>query len=279
MLAFGDKLLAVVRLCFSTGPERTVPKKWLLNTSTKLDTAFISGRRYTTRRVGEYIEIQVGSEIFLWPSGPPLDQGLAVLSELLTSSHGHQYLYGPTQLVRDDIVLDIGASEGSFSAFVTGRCRRVVAVEPTDELCRLIEELFEIRNQPRPIIFRCFLGASPSKAYLLKDEANPGRNRMSFEPIEGSEEIPVRTLDDLVNELEEKPTFVKCDAEGAALQILKGGREYLASHRPKLAIASYHTPSEFRDLYRFLTPLGYRVTGKGFLFTERSLRVQMLHAW
>ena len=102
---------------------------------------------------------------------------------------------------------------------------------------------------------------------------------MSFEPIEGSEKIPVRTLDELVSTLEEKPTFIKCDAEGAALQILVGGTEYLSRCRPKLAIASDHTLTEFRDLCHFLKQLGYRVEGKGFLYTQRRLRVQMLHAW
>lgn len=274
-----DKLHAVVRLCFSDGPESNVSKRWLLTSSTKLDTEFISRRQYSTKEAGEYIQIQVGSEVFLWPSGAPLTQGLAILSELFNRNHGHQYLYGPTQLTSDDVVLDIGASEGSFSAFVTSRCRRVIAVEPTGELCRLMEKLFEIRKQPPPMIFRCFLGDRPSTAYLLEDPANPGRNRMSFELIEGSEAIPVRTLDELVSTLEEKPTFVKCDAEGAALQILAGGREYLSEYRPKLAIASYHTPTEFRDLCEFLKPLGYRVKGKGFLYSERCLRVQMLHAW
>src|SRR6185312_11746436 len=112
-----DKLYAVVRLCFSDGPERSVPKKWLLSSSTKLDAAFISSRQYSTKEVGDYVQIQVGTEVFLWPSEAPIAQGLSVLSELLNRNHGHQYLYGPTQLMSDDVVLDIGASEGSFSAF------------------------------------------------------------------------------------------------------------------------------------------------------------------
>lgn len=276
--AFTNKLDALVRLWRSDGPESKVAKKWLLRSPSRFDHAFIASRRYSMKQVDGYAQIQVGEEIFLWPSAASINQGLATLSELLNSNHGHQYLYGPTQLSPDDVVLDIGACEGSFSAFVTGRCRRVIAVEPTAEMCRLIEKLFEIRNQPRPQIFRCFLGESPSKAYLLEN-SNPAGNRMSFEATEGAEEVPVRTLDDLVGSLDEKPTFIKCDAEGAALQILKGGIEYLSKYKPKLAIASYHTHTEFRELYEFLASLGFRVTGKGFVFTTEGFRVQMLHAW
>ena len=79
-----------------------------------------------------------------------------MLSEIFTPTHPHQYQYGPTPITSEDVVMDIGACEGSFSALVSGRCRRVIAVEPSHSMCHLMEELFNVRKQTSPIIVNCF---------------------------------------------------------------------------------------------------------------------------
>jgi FkbM family methyltransferase len=99
---------------------------------------------------------------------------LQLLSEILTPGHPHQYQHGPTMIGTDDIVLDIGACEGSFSALVTARCKRVIAVEPSLSMCRLIEELFRLRNEPCPRILNCLLGSESGKAHFLENVENPG---------------------------------------------------------------------------------------------------------
>jgi len=202
-----------------------------------------------------------------------------LLAELLVTTHPHQYNWGPTQVARHDVVLDIGACEGSFAALVTGRCSGVIVVEPSRTMCALIRDLFKLREQPCPVIKQCLLGDKPSIAYFLENPVNPGASRASAMIVEGAYEVPVLTLDRLVEELEPKPTFVKCDAEGSAPTILSGGRNFLARCRPKLAIASYHTDWEYIELHNLLKPLGYCITGKGFIFTGSKLRVNMLHAY
>jgi FkbM family methyltransferase len=204
---------------------------------------------------------------------------LQILSELLTPNHPHQYLYGPTEIGREDVVLDIGACEGSFSARVTSRCNRVIAVEPSRTMCHLMEELFTMRRQPCPVIVNCLLGSEPGTAYFADNAVNPGSSRITAECVEGAYEVPVVTLDQLVQTLAVKPTFVKCDAEGAALAIFTGGRAFLERSRPKIACASYHTDSEFPEMYALLKSLGYEAMGKGFAFDHDRFRVCMIHAW
>lgn len=58
----------------------------------------------------------------------------------------------------------------------------------------------------------------------------------------------VRRLDDLGT----RPFFVKIDVQGFELQVLRGGRETLAAHRPALLI---ETPDE--AIAQFLRELGY----------------------
>lgn len=99
--------------------------------------------------------------------------------------------------------------------------------------------------------------------------------------LAGAYKIPVMTLDQIAENLERKPTFIKCDAEGAELEIFSGGRHFLGEYRPKLAITTYHNDGDYAAMHSLLTSIGYRVEGKGFLFSPANgkLRVQMIHAW
>ena len=99
------------------------------------------------------------------------------------------------------------------------------------------------------------------------------------EPLEGAYEVQIRTLDEITKELEHKPSFIKCDAEGAEVEIFRGGQEFLRLHHPKLAITTYHNDDDYAKMHAFLSSLGYNVAGKGFLFSGEKLRVQMIHAW
>jgi FkbM family methyltransferase len=275
------KAAAVLQLLRSQGPEKDVSKRWLLRTPGRLDRKFRSSAAYSYRERGEFWEVTVKDQKFLWPRSAPKAMILQLLSEILTPGHPHQYQYGPTVVGPDDVVLDIGACEGSFSALVTARCKRVVAVEPSTSMCRLIAELFKMRDEPSPQVLKCLLGAEAGKAYFLEDAHNPGASRITAEPVPGAYEVPVRTIDEVVESMDDKPTFIKCDAEGAEIEIFSGGKRFLSEFHPKLAITTYHNDGDFAAMYDLLKSLGYNVMGKGFLFSPGRgvLRVHMIHAW
>ena len=269
---------AVWNLARTDGPESEVSKVWLLRNAKQKDRHFASAMRYAMSREGEYTKITIGNEVFLWPADRPAASALILLSELLTEDHPHQYVWGPTRIAKDDIVLDIGACEGSFAALMTGRGNRVIAVEPSRTMCKLIRELFKIRSQPCPMIKECLLGDRCTTVYFAENAENPGASRMCKQSEEGAYAVPMITLDELGEELDAKPTFIKCDAEGAANSIFSGGLSFLARYKPKLAIATYHTDREYRQLYDLLKAIGYQVQGKGLLLSGDRFRVMMLHA-
>lgn len=273
------KIQALVDLLTREGPDRKVSKRWLLETSSKFDRGFVKSAQYSVAPLGDYVEITTAGQRFLWPRSARFPMMLQVMSELLTPGHPHQYLYGPTQVSAQDVVLDIGACEGSFSAFMTSRCRRVIAVEPSRDMCALIAKLFEIREERPPVVLNCLMGDESSTAYFLEDPGNPGGSRISPELVAGAYPVEVRTLDEVVETLELKPTFIKCDAEGFEPKIFAGGRKFLTEHRPKLAITTYHNVGDYSEMHALLKSMGYNVMGKGFFYTANSLRVQMIHAW
>lgn len=273
------KVAALFKQITRTGPESAIPLKWIFRTGSRLDRRFVKSAQYQLDSYGEYARIQYQGQTFLWPRKERTDTLLKLISELMTPNHPHQYLYGPTQLRPADVVLDIGACEGAFSAYVTSKVKQVVAVEPSQSMCRTISALFELRKEVAPVILNCAIGSENRSAYFLEQAENPAGGRILQVRCAGSYEIPVRTLDEIVESLDLKPTFIKCDAEGAEPAIFSAGANVLRKYRPRLSIATYHSPDDYRDLYNLLTGLGYHVIGKGFLFAHDRLLIQMIHAW
>ena len=81
----------------------------------------------------------------------------------------------------------------------------------------------------------------------------------------GTEEVQATTIDERV---EAKVSFVKMDIEGWEINALTGCRRHIAEDHPKLAIAVYHHPSDFRVLKDYI--LGIRPDYKLYLrhYTE-----------
>jgi len=71
-------------------------------------------------------------------------------------------------------------------------------------------------------------------------------------------EVRAIRLDELVAELGlERVDFVKIDAEGAELEILKGAVNTLARYSPFVVMSAYHMPLDPIRLAKFLRKMGY----------------------
>ena len=220
--------------------------------------------------------MKINGEVFFWPAASPLDVLLVLVAELCIPYHPHQYLWGPTQIAAGDICLDIGACEGGFSAKASALGARVICVEPSKRMASVIEKLFRERGLDRPVIVPVLLGPRRECFSFFDDIQNPGGSRSAGE---GAYSVEMLTLDELVERLAlERLDFIKCDAEGSDVEILKSGERSLRRFRPRIAVTTYHGDNDYSDLHKYLRGLGYRVRGKGFLRCGRKLRVNMLHA-
>jgi len=161
----------------------------------------------------------------------------------------------------DDVVIDIGAHVGAFTLKAARKAVNglVIAVEPHPANFKLL-----VRN----IRFNRLENVVPIQAAIC-DKTGRIRLYSHGDSVSHSVVLPGRrgcyvevraiTLDELVGELGLKRVdFVKIDAEGAELHILRGGRATLRKMAPFLSIAAYHTPSEAIMVMRFLHKLGYR---------------------
>jgi FkbM family methyltransferase len=269
----------------SPSGDRRISPRWLFRRVSKVHDAYCAAARVEVADDGEFDRVTVNGRAFAWPRTAPRSELLRIACELELPSHVHQYLWGPTQVRQGDVVIDVGACEGGFSAEVAERGAVPIVIEPSRLMQRVVRRLFEIRKLPPPVIVADALAAREGTAFFVDDESN-----IQVSHLEASGggsgggkpgyDVRVTTLDELVPRLGlQRVDFIKCDAEGADVDILRGAEQTLKRFRPKLAFCAYHEKGHFDQMRQFLKPLGYHVKGKGLLQTAHGFVIVMLHAW
>ena len=146
-----------------------------------------------------------------------------------------------------DVVLDCGANIGLFTkeALAAG-AELVVAIEPAPRnLECLRRNLASEIASGRVIVYPKGVWDTEDTLTLRVDpaEAAAASFVMGEESWVAVADVPLTTIDALVDELNlPSVDFIKLDIEGAEPRALLGARDTLASHRPRLAVSSYHAP-------------------------------------
>lgn len=161
--------------------------------------------------------------------------------------------------------LDVGACHGLFSlAFTQGRPgAEAVAVEPSLLAWEVLEPTLRRNPEARVTPVRAALGAAPGTLVMRYSwhhlEASP---EAAGEP--DAVEIPVRTLDDLREELGFHPDLVKIDVEGYEIAVLRGASRTLREDRPVLFLEVHperivHLGGSMAEIAALLDDLRYAV--------------------
>lgn len=67
--------------------------------------------------------------------------------------------------------------------------------------------------------------------------------------------VETENIDHILDDGEERVSFIKLDVEGAELETLKGARKSIANYKPKLAISIYHKQEDLVTIPQFLLDL------------------------
>ena len=149
-----------------------------------------------------------------------------------------------------DVVLDLGAYKGESSVWLAsqaGPSGRVLALEPNPAARAFLE-----RNAVRAAgagmaqiqILPVAVGSSPRRESFISTAESCSRLDTG-----GDMPVEVTTLDDVVSEHRlARVDFIKMDIEGGEVEALKGARQTILRHAPRLAISVYHLAHDLPDV-------------------------------
>lgn len=151
------------------------------------------------------------------------------------------------------VFLDVGGFDGFTSKEFIRRFPKTRAVyifepEPVN-FDRCSTDLADHKN------VRVLPYGASEKNETLRFSANGSASRFCDD---GEISLEVRRIDDL---MEDAPTYIKMDIEGAELGAIRGAEQTIATHKPALALCVYHRPSDFWDIPRAVLSIepGYKL--------------------
>jgi len=181
------------------------------------------------------------SESVVYGSG-----GLSVVASIVLQQTCNVYGDGENGVQPGDIVLDCGAHAGIFTRkALDAGAQLVVAIEPSPEQIECLRRNFVEEIKSGLVIVYQKGVWDKDDELKFKIQKVSGGNRvdegLSWGKVEKIVSIPVTTIDKIVAELGlEKVDYIKMDIEGAEQNALKGARQTISSHHPRMAIATEH---------------------------------------
>lgn len=178
-------------------------------------------------------------------------------------------------------MFDIGANIGFFSllsARLLGNAGRVTAFEADPEIAERLRENVA-RNQGAPIAVEGkAVWSSSNPVFFARADAEVSPDRGLGHVIDndadksapGTIRVEAVSVDEYVSK-SGAPDFIKCDVEGAEVEVFRGA-EKLLNKKPPLILCEMHGVDNRRTLSKVFADLGYRCEpcGKNHIFAQPS---------
>jgi FkbM family methyltransferase len=137
---------------------------------------------------------------------------------------------------KGDVVIDIGAWIGDFSAYATHLGAQVYAFEPSPENLDILEKTSQLNGGFTIVPYG--LANETGVGFALSHHAIFGQTKLVTTEAGN---IKITTLDHFVRENKiQKIDFIKADIEGMEREMLKGATWTLKNLKPRLSLCTYH---------------------------------------
>jgi FkbM family methyltransferase len=157
---------------------------------------------------------------------------------------------------KDKLSLDIGANMGCITQALLYSGFDTWSFEPQPEVYKVLTT--NCNNQ----CFNFALGAQETTAQMPKvyysEKNNFGGISLNTRSILGSYTVPVKRLDDLLQDNDTPVGFIKLDVEGYELSVLLGAKETIEKYKPILYVEDDRVEKS-ASLRKFITALGYTI--------------------
>ena len=199
----------------------------------------------------------------------PLKSKIVIPSEFLIYDGVHLYdgiylknEYHQELLEKGMNVIDIGAHIGAYTILAAekiGEDGKVLSIEPEPKNYKQLLENIKLNNFQNVIPKNIALSDHEGVEKLYLNFYTTSHSLVIKNDNTFSIEVRVKTLDKLLEEIGlDKIDFIKIDAEGVELEILKGAEKTLKRNpKVKMAIAAYHYTKEKEEVLQYLTKLNF----------------------
>ena len=165
-------------------------------------------------------------------------------------------------------VVDVGAHlgyEAMLASLLVGRGGRVVSFEPQEQIAGWTVK--NLQRFPQARVVKAAVGQSKGRAVFSEfDIARSAFSGQSTDPKAGGGrqyEVEVTKIGETLVKDERPVDFIKCDAEGSEMEVLRGAVDILREDKPFLVLeAEMPNHSELRPRVRefaeLLGPIGYQ---------------------
>lgn len=163
---------------------------------------------------------------------------------------------------KDDICIDVGAHIGYYTLLMSKLCKRVYAFEPEYNNNKLLHKNLKLNKVQNVTTYTTAAGEHTGMTQLHICDTNTGMHRV-YPSKWCNKAIPVRILK--IDEYVKIANFIKIDAEGSELGVLKGMKRLIERCYPKI-LMEFHPPSilesgtDPRDVYNFLAERDYLIS-------------------
>jgi FkbM family methyltransferase len=155
------------------------------------------------------------------------------------------------------VFIDVGAHAGRYTVMLGRQIDHVVAIEPNSENFCGLQRNVELNGLRNVSLLRYACWDKSGLGLDLFLSSTTFRHSIT-RPQERSERVETITLDQVLQKLRIEPTgvgLVKIDAEGAEVQILKGGKKLFSAGRPRIIFESF--PEDVAIKSEILRSYGY----------------------
>lgn len=207
-----------------------------------------------------------------------LRRGSASTQSVLSGKLDADVLHAVEEFVRDgQVAVDIGANVGLVSLLLgkkVGKGGRVHAFEPGPPFFARLKRNIALNREYKSVFSLYRVGLSDQGCVLKwqEDPHHPGRGSLQG-PL--GTEVPVTTLDEVIQGGWQRLDFIKVEVEGMEGEVLRGAAKTLQRYRPVILFESLMEFEQYRgtpvrkELALFLKGLGYQL----FQYTPGGKRV------
>lgn len=210
-------------------------------------------------------------DTLFWPQEYDHASLCQVSTEIFDNKDWHYYEVPDTRVDNNDVVVDIGAAEGLFALSVVSRCRKVIVLEPDTIFFKALQKTFaSYQDSGRARLVNMAISDSEGSGSIVLN----GLSSCIDDSQKGSTRIAPL---DIILQDELKIDYIKADIEGFEMNMLRGARETIKKHRPKMAITCYHGGNDYKEMIQFVLSIcpDYRYYVKGI--TQYDGRPVMVH--